>query len=407
MKGIPGKKGLLRLTAMVSLLLLVPTAASSVPAPPGGFQTARTPAGVSASFSPPQPAALSSYPLNGTPSDPQVLARHYKASPRTVLPASIDWSYLMPPPGHQGDLGSCVAWSAVYALRSAVQQRDYQWGVKTSRHQFSPSYVYNQITGGRDTGASIAEVLDLLKYQGVDTLNDFPYNPTDDSRQPNWAQRQRAKLFKISDWRTIATAQNGTINIRAIKQGLRQGPVEVGTEVCEQPGWSTTGDISLAGGFKSVPQGQHAVCLVGYDDQRWTQDGPGAFKFINSWGPAWGHQGYGWLSYQYARKFIYEAVTIENNRNQSYDAAGNVKIKRLGAKGVTLKFKRLDRKGWAPATVTTDANGQWRQAGFQVGGYYQVTPYKPGFSFSPASVKVSVDDLNRASYNFQAVKQKG
>ncbi len=37
----------------------------------------------------------------------------------------------------------------------------------------------------------------------------------------------------------------------------------------------------------------HAVCLVGYDDNK------NAFKFINSWGTSWGIDGYGWISYDF------------------------------------------------------------------------------------------------------------
>ena len=41
-------------------------------------------------------------------------------------------------------------------------------------------------------------------------------------------------------------------------------------------------------------QGQHAICLIGYDDSKGDN---GAFKFINSWGTDWGVGGYGWISY--------------------------------------------------------------------------------------------------------------
>jgi C1A family cysteine protease len=73
-------------------------------------------------------------------------------------------------------------------------------------------------------------------------------------------------------------------------------------------GWFL-GDISTPD-IISFGMYEHYVCIVGYDDQRQTADGPGAFKFINSWGTAWGHDGYGWMSYEYANQQMDEAYQI-------------------------------------------------------------------------------------------------
>lgn len=64
------------------------------------------------------------------------------------------------------------------------------------------------------------------------------------------------------------------------------------------------GDIPYPTPSESAFAG-HAICLVGYDDEREienTQDGSktvGAFEFRNSWGSSWGNSGYGWIPYQY------------------------------------------------------------------------------------------------------------
>jgi len=46
-------------------------------------------------------------------------------------------------------------------------------------------------------------------------------------------------------------------------------------------------------------QGGHAVVTVGYDDNRKIGKYKGALKIRNSWGTAWGEEGYGWLPYAY------------------------------------------------------------------------------------------------------------
>ena len=48
-------------------------------------------------------------------------------------------------------------------------------------------------------------------------------------------------------------------------------------------------------------QGGHAICIVGFDDNR------KLFKFKNSWSRKWADQGYGYLSYQYIRKYCVDA----------------------------------------------------------------------------------------------------
>lgn len=50
----------------------------------------------------------------------------------------------------------------------------------------------------------------------------------------------------------------------------------------------------------------HAVCVVGYDDEKFG----GAFKLVNSWGKSWGEDGHFWITYpDYAdyTKYGYQA----------------------------------------------------------------------------------------------------
>lgn len=265
------------------------------------------------------------YSLGAILTDPAVLKQHCNSAFLKKLyakpkPHSVDYSAYMPTPGDQGNQGSCVAWAVGYAYKSYQEQLEHGWSVQTPTHQFSPAYIYNQINGGEDNGSNPVDAFNLIQNEGVDTLNDFPYDDTDCLTQPKPAQEKRAASFKATDWTAILPdpGQSMSDAMKAVLAG--HGPLTVGTAVYWNTGWDNgLGVISYAdldnpyaflGGF-------HAICLVGYDDNFKTADGNGAFKFINSWGTYWGWPpgwgtttGYGWISYDYADKEFLEAFTM-------------------------------------------------------------------------------------------------
>jgi hypothetical protein len=262
--------------------------------------------------SPQAPASAGARPLGCRPSPAAVLQQHLNPATQArlqvlALPSAVDWSAGMPAPGDQLWQGSCVGWATGYALKTYQENAERAWGVDTTAHQFSPGYIYNQINDGVDGGAYMADALDLLVEQGCDTLDSFPYDPDDYLRQPTTAQRARAWPFRARQWSTITYSDwDVPMDIDLVKAALRVEPVVAGGWVYRGTGWDQTGDINRRD-VTGWPAGGHAICIVGYDDDRVMGDGNGAFKFINSWGPAWGHAGYGWMSYEYMRWEMFEA----------------------------------------------------------------------------------------------------
>ena len=47
--------------------------------------------------------------------------------------------------------------------------------------------------------------------------------------------------------------------------------------------------------------GGHAVCCVGYNEEKQL------LKFKNSWSTDWGQNGYGYISYDYAKEYLWDA----------------------------------------------------------------------------------------------------
>ena len=241
----------------------------------------------------------------------------------TVTSELVDWSAYMPTPEYQNFEGSCSAWATAYDY-DFLEAMYQGWSVKEPDHQFSPAYIYNQLNDGTNNGITIFSAIDLLANQGCDTLADMPYENIYDggnwvilnTAKPTSDQIKNAAIFKLPiQWITLSSPG---ITAQKVKQILAAGPVVAATGCfTDSPGWQS-GDISLSD-IRSLPQpgsvaaavqlppdGTHAICIVGYDDSRQNKDGFGAFKFINSWGTNWGHDGYGWMSYAYANKEIYE-----------------------------------------------------------------------------------------------------
>ena len=86
--------------------------------------------------------------------------------------------------------------------------------------------------------------------------------------------------------------------------------------------------------------------------------------------------------------------TATANTNPTYSISGTVSGSILEGVTVTLS-------GSGSGTVATDASGNYSFTG-QVNGSYTVTPSLAGYTFTPASMKITLNGANSASNNFTA-----
>ncbi|MEK2690768.1 C1 family peptidase [Bdellovibrio sp. GT3] len=82
-----------------------------------------------------------------------------------------------------------------------------------------------------------------------------------------------------------------TLNVAIPLINDQKGTFTMNPEVAEQ---CASGKISCGG---------HAILLVGYDDQR------RLFMFKNSWGPKWGNQGYGYVTFDHVDNYSDQLLT--------------------------------------------------------------------------------------------------
>jgi len=227
---------------------------------------------------------------------------------KNPLPESISLLKFAPDRRNQGQQGSCVAWSSVYAARTIVEAASTnQPGNSTA---YSPAFVYNQIGLEGCEGAYIQNAMEFMATKGVVPYNDFPYTDQDCSRQPNSSLENKATQNKLQGFTRLTNGESTEgINVRAVKEHLaKDAPVVIGMMVggsfmqgmMGKQMWAPTDEDRTQAGF-----GGHAMCVIGYDDRKQ------AFQIMNSWGPEWGENGIGWVRYADFKEFVREAYGVD------------------------------------------------------------------------------------------------
>lgn len=219
------------------------------------------------------------------------------------LPSSIDWTNEMSPVKDQKFLGSCVAFS-VAAVKEWQEQKEQQEEVFAGKdykrlekyYDLSESWIYwtcKKIDGIPDEeGTFLRSAMKVLNKVGVPCEKAWPYNDKVRGNPASWASL-------IARW-SLTESYYRLENIDDIKGALVNGPCVIGIGCFEE--------IMNVGSDGIVPYpaqpeyclGGHAVCLVSYDNDKQL------VKFKNSWGD-WGNNGYGYLSYNYIRDFMWDA----------------------------------------------------------------------------------------------------
>lgn len=220
------------------------------------------------------------------------------------LPPSFSIKQYAPAPGTQGTQGTCVAWSTAYAARTISYCIQHQVTDKSQINAaaFSPNYLYYYIKTDGDNdctkGAKIEPALKVLADRGNLLLNE---NLPDCTGSIDNTADKKAKDYIIKAY-TSLTNTFGRVSkneVLAIKKSIAEKKPVIFSLKCYKS-FTTTGKD----GVWNMPAGDslignHAICIVGYDDNK----AGGAFEIINSWGSTWGNDGFGWISYDQMIRF--------------------------------------------------------------------------------------------------------
>lgn len=225
---------------------------------------------------------------------------------RGILPNSYDLSDYFPPVGSQDNQGSCAAWSSGYNYKSFQENFERGWGYSSYDNIMSPAFVYNYAHNGEseyacnNAGMTLKDAADILKYVGIVSWTEMPYDDSVCSVGPTQSMISHAYKYRIDDYKRVEFNDFKTF----IASNM---PIFFGAEIFENFGncwaYSTCMDEYINNGnvfktLKGQSEGGHAMVLVGYNDQKQ------AFKLINSWGTSWGQRGYLWVSYTVLKEML-------------------------------------------------------------------------------------------------------
>jgi C1A family cysteine protease len=209
---------------------------------------------------------------------------------------SLDYTPDLTPVRDQGDEGGVVGFATAAALEYQIKKKLNQTVVISTKYL----YYFAQLEGGfnphADTGANIKDAIKVLSQKGAVAEDVWPYKAGDFGDPPTAVNR--ATKYRIAESRPLSTDQD----IRSALQ--KYGPVVAGIT------WYDSFDAAGKAGILPDPKatgkvrGSTAICIVGYDDAK------KLFKFKHCWGPNWGDKGYGYLPYDYVKRFVSDTWAI-------------------------------------------------------------------------------------------------
>ncbi len=232
----------------------------------------------------------------GTPYKMKLTASSYAS-----VPSSFSLESYCPTPGDQGPYGTCVAFAVAYHTRTILtaKQKGITQKAEIDRLVHSPTWIYEQIKDEDDhdcqNGSNPILALELMKNDGCPMLSVLPYSCGGSISD---LARKNAVDFRLEDYQILFLPDetDPKVKIQTTKKAIAEGyPVVLCFIVPES--FYTSGPVWIPASSDTGPSGQHgrhAMCVVGYDDNR----SGGAFRVLNSWGPNWADKGYVWIRYQ-------------------------------------------------------------------------------------------------------------
>jgi len=228
------------------------------------------------------------------------------------LPKSFSLKQYAPLPGDQNNYDTCVAWASAYAARTISESvaLDRKNQTETTGNVFSPVYVYRKIRPDDPEcrrGAQIYSALNLMRDSGAVKMLDIERSTA--FPRVDLSNYSGSKRYPIAGYVTLFSRedkQKPAFITRMVKKSIAEGkPVVIGMNTPDS--FLEAKNVWQPNEDPDKFYGGHAMCVVGYDDDR------GAFELINSWGRKWGNGGFIWVPYTVFVNFVIESYELIEN----------------------------------------------------------------------------------------------
>ena len=288
--------------------------------------------------------------INNVPKKAELLTRAY-----TTLPQSYSLKKYCPTPQSQGIYQTCVGWATAYAARTIMEAIRNGWTnqVYINREAYSPLFSYALAklpnTTECNQGTYIEKAVALMKTTGAvkrSSLVDYFLNALSSSLNAEAGKNKIDDYFVLFD----KTANNNEAISKTKKAIAENLPVVCGVQLTAS--FNDLKDCWYgATGPNDRSIGSHAMCVVGYDDNKFG----GAFLLMNSWGDYWCDGGFGWISYKAFQQYAHCGLELyikpkKTTTTTNYKFAGDISLKL--STGQTLKATLGTSNGFKRYRIT-------------------------------------------------------
>lgn len=252
-----------------------------------------------------------------------------------IVEAAGSLKMYAPTPLNQGEYGTCTSWAVAYCGRTILEAVKNNWkDINTiNKNAYSAPFLFRLLRPEDSIcrgGSSIASAFNIMKEQGVLKASETPgiCLPAINSNQ-----LEAALESKIKDYlRLFDTSESSQLKIQYVRKSISEKkPVVIGM-ICPDS-FMNSGVVWNPTEEPLTSYGGHAMCVVGYDDNKFG----GAFEVQNSWGTAWGNKGYVWIKYTDFVKFTkyaFQFIDLPEPKPMVADLSGQIKL--LLADGNTM-----------------------------------------------------------------------